>query len=41
MTSDFPIKAFAFGDLGDTDEAMSLTLGPMLCQGNVCLFNDL
>ena len=40
MTSEFPVKAFAFGDLGRASEALNLTLGPMLCQGNVCLFND-
>ena len=37
MKSEFPVKAFAFGDLGQADEALNFTVGPMLCQGNVCL----
>ena len=33
--SEFPIKAFGFGDLGEDDEAVKLNVGPMLCEGRV------
>ena len=36
--SEFPIKAFGFGDLGEDVEAVKLNVRPMLCEGRVEAF---
>ena len=34
LTSEFPVKKLAFGDLGSANEEIKVQLGPMECEGN-------